>query len=334
VVVDAGPTGEGTFSFISFAASPIAVESEMDHTIPIGGNFNFLIDLGGPADGILIGLLRDASGLPFGPSFSLYDDGAHGDGAAGDGRFGSDDLAPPGIGLAYLWVEGSSGGTPFLRQEPVPYSFQPVSITGPARAANFGGGTPLEFQVTNHDAYTHCYWYSYAAPDGWWVDGLGGFFPIVCLNPGETFVETATAYMAAGYTNDLPSGTSGEITLSLTEWEQGQMSDSTSVVITRRRDPASIVFSHSTAPLPPGGYTRPIEVQVLDTQNVAVADGTWVFLNASDGVISPTLGLTQDGFVFAMFTSASAGTISVTAETLNTTTATTYLLVEGPAPAG
>jgi hypothetical protein len=311
-VVDAGPTGAGTFSFTSFAASPIQVESRADHMLSTVGPLNFLIDLGQAADGgMLTGWLLTPDGLPFGSAFSLYDDGTHGDGKAGDGNFGSDGFTPPGAGRAYLWVQGLIGGTQFVRQEAVPYSFQPVTITSLGDGANYGAGTDLQFEVTNLDAYAHCYWYTYQAPDGWWVDGLG-FFPIVCLDPGETWVQTATVYMTAGYTNDLPSGTTGQVTLSVTEWEKGEMSDSATATVTRRRLPASIVLDHPTTPLAPNGSSMPLEVQVLDEQGVAVADGTEVQLSATAGLITPATGYTQGGFIFATFTSdATLGMVTI-----------------------
>jgi hypothetical protein len=62
-------------------------------------------------------------------------------------------------------------GMTFKRIDPVPYSFQPVSIKGPAKAANYGAATDLTFDVRNYDNYDHCYWISYQVPDGWrWRD--------------------------------------------------------------------------------------------------------------------------------------------------------------------
>jgi hypothetical protein len=110
-VVSAGATGAGTFSFTSFAASPIKVESKTDHMLSTSGPLTFNIDLGQAADGgVLTGWMLDPTGLPFGSAFSLYDDGTHGDGKSGDGRFGSDDFNPPGPGRAYLWVQGLEAG--------------------------------------------------------------------------------------------------------------------------------------------------------------------------------------------------------------------------------
>ncbi len=51
--VDAGPTGSGTYSFISFAASPIAVKSGYDHTITTIGK-SLLLDLSQAVDGNLL----------------------------------------------------------------------------------------------------------------------------------------------------------------------------------------------------------------------------------------------------------------------------------------
>jgi hypothetical protein len=228
-------------------------------------------------------------------------------------------------------VQGLTGGTQFVRQEAVPYSFQPVTIRSLFDGVNYGGGTDLQFEVTNLDAYSHCYWLTYQAPEGWWLEGFG-WLPIVCLDAGTSYVLPLTAYLT-DYTNDLPSGTTGQITLSATEWEKGEMSDSTTATVTRRRDPASIVFDHPTTPLPPGGYTMPLQVQVWDSQGEAVADVTEVFLNSSDGTISPAIGYTQGGFVYATFTSgAIPGMVTITAMTKSGITASTQIEVAGLPP--
>ena len=52
--VDAGPTGEGTFSFTSIAASPIAVDSSGDHTLSTFGGYPLLVNLGLAVDGNIL----------------------------------------------------------------------------------------------------------------------------------------------------------------------------------------------------------------------------------------------------------------------------------------
>jgi len=86
-----GLSGEGTFSFTSFAASPLAVESKFDHSLSTSAH-NLLVGLTQGVDG---GVLTGTSCcktalLLWGGSFSFFDDGAHGDGKAGDGMFGSE----------------------------------------------------------------------------------------------------------------------------------------------------------------------------------------------------------------------------------------------------
>jgi len=314
-VVDAGPTGSGTFSFISMAASALSVESRGDHSLSTIGGGPIFVDLGQSVDGnILEGWFRQPNDNPFGGTFTLYDDGAHSDGFSGDGLFGSDPYEPPGAGTAYLWIAGLFNSASFIRSDPVPYTFQPVGITSLGDGANFGGATELEFELKNNDVHDHCYLYSYQAPEGWRLEGLGLFFPIVCLDDGETFIKTVDAYMGPGFTNDLPSGTTGEFTLTILELEEGIMSDTASAQVTRHRPPASILIHNPTFYLRPNGDTTTLEFMVFDDQGVVVADGTKVDLSATLGTITPATGITAGGAFTATFTSgATQGTSVITA---------------------
>jgi hypothetical protein len=319
-VVDAGPSGSGTFSFFNMAASAISVESPSDHTLSTLGGIGLQVNLGQALDGnALTGWFIQPDGSPFGPAFPLYDDGAHGDGFAGDGRFGSAPYTPPGAGTGYLWVRGALGGVEFRRHDRVPFTFQPLSITSLGDGVNMGGATELEFELRNDDVHDHCYWYRYQVPEGWWLDGLpeiSGFLIPVCLDAGQTLVQTVQVYMGPGYTNDLPSGTSGEVILSIVEWEEGVMSDSASARVRRHRPPSVVDLFNPTDRLRPDGDTTTMECMVLDDQNVIVADGTEVQLSATLGTMSPTVGTTQGGFFRATFTSgATEGTAVVTAQT-------------------
>ncbi len=338
-VVDAGATGEGTFSFTSLAASPLSVESTADHTLSTAAH-QILVSLSGQADGgMLTGQFQRMGGSLFGASFDLFDDGLHGDRAAGDGLFGSNPFTSPGAGSAYLALQGLNGGEPFLRIDPVPYTFQPLEVTSLGDGANFGGVTSLQFQFTNYDTVSHCYWLSYDAPEGWWVYFV--FLPGICVDAGTSPVVTFDVYLEPwpSTTNDLPSGTTGILTLSATEWEKGEISDSASARITRHRDPYAIEISNPTQYVRPNGDTAPLEFFVVDAQNVLVADGTQVQLVASTGTISPTVGTTEGGLFRATFTSgADLGTALITATTLvglngvNAATASTSIEIGNSKP--
>jgi Bacterial Ig-like domain (group 1) len=161
------------------------------------------------------------------------------------------------------------------------------------------------------------------------------------VQAGQTYVATYNVYLAASpsTTNDLPSGTTGVLTLSATEWEKGIISDSASARITRHREPYAINIFNTTHFLRPNGDTAPLEFFVVDAQNVMVADGTQVQLLASTGVISPTIGTTSAGTFRATFTSgADLGTALITATTLvgvngvTAASATTSIEIGNPRP--
>ena len=317
VVVDAGPSGEGTFSFTSMAASPIEVKGTGSHSLPtLGGLLN--LDLGLPVDGnILTGWFMTPADQGFGASFSLFDDGAHGDGKAGDGRFGSDNFTPPGAGTGYLWVEGALAGEAFKRIDPVPYAFQPVSVDGPAQAANYGAATDVTFDLHNYDTYNHCYYVTFEVPEGWHVDGLP--IPYVCANANSMVQIPVQVYMAAGLTNDLPSGTSGEMAISVSEMEEGIMSDATSVHIRRYRPAAEIrVFNPTRFLRPNGSDQTTLHFFVVDDQGRGVADGTQVDLSATLGTISPLAATTHKGQFSATFTSGNTSGIALITAQINT----------------
>jgi hypothetical protein len=330
-VVDAGSSGEGTFSFTSFAASPLAVESKFDHSLSTSTH-NLLIDLTQPVDGgALTGYFLLQNGAPFGGSFSFFDDGTHGDGKAGDGLFGSEAFTPPAAGSAFLRLSGQLGGEDFERIDPRPYTFSPLEITAGVDGYNDGGPTFVEFQVTNSDSHDHCYWVSYDAPAGWWL--YFAFLPAVCVNAGQSQGVTLSAYMTDGTSNDLPSGTTGILTVSFTEWEKGEISDSASTRITRTRLPAAVTIFTPDHTLRPGGDMANLEIDVVDEQNVMVANGNYLALVASNGTISPTEGYTAGGMLHATFTSgASTGTAQIIVTTSNGITATTEILIEDALP--
>jgi uncharacterized protein YegL len=323
-VVDAGSTGSGTYSFHSNAASAVGAQSMNDRSLSTSAKETLLVKIGQALDGnTLTGRFRTPNDQPFGSSFSLYDDGLHADGLAADGLFGSDPYTPAGAGTGYLYVEGQLGGTSFVRSDPIPFTFQPVEITSLGDGTNSGGGTELQFEIQNLDTEDHCYWYDTQAPEGWWIDGLG-WIPMVCINAGESHTTTLTIYMASGETNNLPSGTNGEVTLTVTDYGEGLMSDSATAWVTRHRAPASINIYNPTFYLRPGGDSATLEFIVLDDEGMVVADGTEVQLSATLGSISPSTGITHSGFFSATFTSGSTeGTALITANFLSGSVADT-----------
>jgi hypothetical protein len=331
-LVDAGNTGSGTFSFTSFAVSPIAVDSSNNHILSTGTQ-QILVGLSGQVDGCtLSGQFHKANGSPFGNSFGLYDDGLHNDNQACDGQYGSGSFYL-GAGSVYLTLQGLHNGEPFTRIDPVPYTFQPLLVKSLNEGANFGGVTQLDFQFTNYDSYDHCYWLTYSLPEGWWIDfpnppPHGG-----CLYAGQTAVVTYDVYMDEGFTNDLPSGTTGIVTMAATEWEKGAISDSDSTRITRHREPYRIDIFNPIKYLAPNGAQATIDFLVTDIQGVVVADGTELQLIANNGDISPVFGSTKNGSVVATYTSgANLGSDIIMAQTLNGVTASTNIEIANPIP--
>jgi hypothetical protein len=330
--VDAGSSGQGTFAFSSFASSPIAVESGFDHTLSVGGH-PIQIRLPNPTGITQVnGHFLTGGGNPFGGSFPFFDDGNHDDGQAGDGLFGTNPFTPPGTGNAFLRVSGLLDGEAFERVDPSPYTFSLLEVTSLGPRDNFGGATFLPFEVTNFDSADHCYWVTYDAPEGWYLKFA--FLPLVCVNAGQTATINFETYMAPGTTNDLPSGTTGVVSLSLTEWEKGEISDADSSQITRRRTPASIIVYSPTDALRPDGDTVELEILVLDAENVPVADGTVVSLQATLGDIIAE-GTTSGGILRATYTTGpNLGTGTVTAMVVsNSLTDSIEIQIAAPEPA-
>lgn len=329
--VDAGSSGEGTFSFTSFAASPLAVESGFDHTLSTSAHSIF-VNLTEPVDGnVLTGFFLLNNGDPFGGNFMFYDDGLHDDGEEGDGLFGSDVFDPPGVGSAFLRLTGLLDGEAFERIDPTPYTFSLLEVTSLGDGDNFGEATALPFQVTNFDTVDHCYWVSYDAPPGWYIDFV--FLPIVCADAGQTETVYFTTYMGPGTTNFLPSGTTGTFTISLTEWEKGEISDSDAASVTRRRAPAYVMIEKFTNYIRPNGDTAELAIYVVDDQFYPVADGTYVAFTAVNGTVSPTEGTTVNGYLYTTFTSGpNVGTGEVTATTYGPVSGSIEIDISDPKP--
>ena len=330
-VVDAGSSGAGTFSFTSMATSPIAVESSFDHTLSTGSQ-QLMVQITGQVDGcVLSGHFHQLNGEVFGNSFNFYDDGQHDDKSACDGLYGSGSFYPAGGGSAYLTLQGLHDGEAFYRIDPLPYTFQPFKVVSLGEGVNFGGVTQLQFQFGNYTIVDHCYWISYDAPEGWWIDFP--LFPIVCADAGQTTTGILDVYMTEGYSNNLPSGTSGVLTLSATEAEKGEISDAASARITRHRQPYDMEVENTISYLRPNGDTAVLKYLISDVQNAVVADGTLVSFFATNGTVSPASATTVNGYAEATFTSgANIGIGVVGALTTNNVSSSTEIAISNPVP--
>ncbi len=116
------------------------------------------------------GFFTRPNGSPFGYSINFFDDGLHNDKDACDGLYGSGSFYL-GAGSAYLTLQGLHNGEAFLRIDPNPYTFQPLQMQFPwvmgqtmEVSLNYSSSSPTT------DVYDHCYWISYDAPEGWWIE--------------------------------------------------------------------------------------------------------------------------------------------------------------------
>lgn len=339
--VSPGASGAGTFSFSSMAASPISAESPGDHSRSTLSNSPLLLNLGQAISGnVLQAWFHQPNGQTPCPPFSLFDDGAHGDGLAGDGRFGSAAFSICQPGTAYLRVRGIHNGVTFEREDPIPFTFQPLQVTSLGDGANFGFNTPLQFRLSNDDTVLHCYRANWQLPDGWQAVMNLNLFELLfgtCVNPGGNIVKTLTVTPSLTMPNTLPSGETHEVHVSFRESEQGIMSDGATAKVTRYNDAQNIEiineFTHN--------YIRPntvdtatLLVAVTDGQGVNVADGTQIGLDASLGTISPNLGDTTNGQLPLLFTAGNVeGDAIITATVLSSGIfATTTVHIRAPLP--
>lgn len=329
--IGAGPTGGGTFSFTSFATSPIAVEGLGDRSLPSVGTQPIHIDLGRPVDGNqMSGFFLFPDGSIFSGGFTLYDDGLHDDYGAGDGIFGAPAFEPTTSGTAYLWVQGTVGGVEFVRNDPVPYTFHPLTVRSLGDAdTNDGLGANLQFSVKNEDVHDHCYRVRTQSPEGWSPSTVSS----LCLAAGKSTVLNVNVLLQLKPPDVLRSGTRGDVVLSVTEVERGIITNSDSAQVTRRRPPAGIGIGSPMRYIRPDGDTAPLNVTVLDEQGFPVANGTAVELTASTGTVSPTTGYTDEGNFYAEFISGpDEGTATITAEIAAGPTATTTIGIGLPRP--
>jgi len=337
-VVDAAPpSNQGTFSFISSAASTVGAEIITDRSLFSGANARVTLRLGRPTDdNQLTGWLQRPNGSRWGSSFVLYDDGAHDDLFAGDGYFGSDGFMP-GVGAGYLWVSGTADGVPFQRADETLLTFQPFQMTTAQQEYPNDNDTPtpIAIELTNSDTVYHCYDYDVTFPEQWAVwsgnwdyDDLGDY----CLGAGETRTQTFTVYPAWF---EAVSGATGEVTIAFYDVDNPGVNDSVTVRFLRQRGPANLVIDNaysSTYLRPNGTDTAQLRVGVFDEQGFYVVDGTAVQMQSDLGTVSPAVGYTIGGLAtFTYTTGTNEGDATVTA-TNGGLSASTVLHLRNPLP--
>lgn len=340
-----GNTGAGTFTFSAIGAGTVNAASGSNRSQPVGPQrIEVKLDNDSPGaarstqDGQLTGWFVTVDGEPFGNPFPLYDDGLHNDGGPNDGRFGSDAFTPPGPGVAYLWMQGTINGEAFSRSDPTPFNFQPLEVKSLGDGVNYGDVTKLSFTITNGDTTNHCYDRAIQVPSGWlydWHMTPGEFLFGLCINAGQTMTRTVDIKMAAVSPNTLPSGATGDITVTFIEKEEGTISHSATASVTRRRLPAYIVLDNrnSAGNLRPNGMdTAYLKIQAFDDQMVSVAEGTPVTITASMGVISPTHASIQNGKVDAFFTTPQTPGVALLTIGVAQLSMTTTLEIAAPLP--
>jgi hypothetical protein len=330
-VVDAGASGDGTFSFSALAASALRAEGD-DARMRSLSAARITTRLGRAADGNrLSAWLQAPNGARFGAAFDMFDDGAHGDGAPGDGVFGSNPHAPGLAGVGYLWISGALNGEAFTRSDPVPYNFQPLRVSSRGDVGNEGGVSLLTFDLENQDSVPRCYGSDLTLPDGW--SQVITFVPTgICLNPGASGSVQLLVRMSASDPNTLPSGTEGDVTATFTEIEAGRITASARARVTRYRPADHIVFRDAwdSTVVPPGaGAPLTITALVLDVEDAAVADGTPVTWSASQGSLAPPAAGTRRGLAQTAYTPpATPGDYVITAMTGSTVATTTIRVRE------
>lgn len=309
VEVTPGMSGEGTFSLSAMGASAIKVESPSRRRLALGQPTPLLVNLGAPAEGNQATVwFQRPDGTQMGEPFTLFDDGAHGDGAAGDGKFGLGDFMPPGEGVAYLWLSAKVQGTQLQRSDPVPYHFQLFDVVGPETMPYFGtGALGIDYTMTNMEAGTRCFSPSAQMPDGWngtWELSAQEELLGICLNPNQSATRRLNV-TPTSLQDPAPSGSTGEVIVTLREVERGELADSAATMLTRYNAPAKIVFGEDTAAKylrPNGSDTASLLVGVFDEQGFPVIDGTLVELSTTLGTVTPAQGGTVNGRLHVMLT--------------------------------
>ncbi len=329
IEVISGPTGSGTFSFTSMAASELSAQSSSPRNLSTGVGHTLLVNLGQAIDqDTLIGQFHSLDDSLFGETFALYDDGGHDDGDASDGVFVSDLFIPSEAGLAYLWVEGVQSGETFQRMDMTPFNFQPVRLIAPENSSNTGSDTSLEFELYNDDVYDHCYDIDIRVPTGWAKNSVSQ----ICLPANGSTFFTVEVNLSSGVPNAEPSGTTGVVTVSAIEAEQGLISVSTSARVTRYRPPAEINIHNPSRFVNVDSNSTMLRFYVSDEQGYPVEDGTEVQLSTTLGSL-PTVATTENGLLEVTFSSDNVeGIAEITTLTNNGITASTTINVIGPVP--
>ncbi|MFO7661267.1 MAG: hypothetical protein R6X18_01610 [Chloroflexota bacterium] len=313
-----GPSGGGTFSFNALAASDLRASSPGKHTISLKSPYGFLVDLGRATDdGQLKGWLQTPAGLPFGNSFTLYDDGAHNDGEPNDGRFGANPFALPRAGAAYLWVEGTIGGVKFKRSDPVPFNFQPLHLWKSLdKEGYYGDNITVTFWAENLRPVRHCYAIEFTKPDDWTLSSPEA--PSICI-PANT-----TTPIFASVSKPLSSGALGEIGeigLTMTEIDEGAITASATARVTMFRRPASLEFDNrQIGPVRPNGTDKvELTLNLIDDlgQVVGYSGPFNGELTVTGGTITMPTGTYDNGRLTVIFTAGTSpgiATISALAE--------------------
>jgi hypothetical protein len=262
--IDAGASGEGTFSFTALAASPIQPKGLNKHGLALKQHF-FRLDLGRTTDdGLLTGWLQTGVGARFGSQFALYDDGLHEDGLAGDGLFGGDGFTPPGAGVAYLWVQGTVDGESITRSDPAPYNFQPIDVVAerPEVEGFLDQMATVSFRVTNQDTVERCYYAEVTVPEGWTATPIGSF----CVAAGAT----ATPFTLVSHPlGNEPGGVVGDVYATFTELYQGNIVGGDKAKVRLFRPIGGFVFDNrweDSYLRPNGSDTATMTINILDDQ--------------------------------------------------------------------
>ncbi len=261
-VIDAGPTGEGTFSFNALAASPLRVESLIPHILSLKVQ-PLRIDLGRPFDeNVLQAWFEGPNGAVVGTPLTLYDDGNHDDGPAGDGIFALPEFSPATSGVAYLWVEGSVDGVTVRRSDLIPHNFQPLDVEPSSTQieAFYDEALRIGFSVTNQNSLPVCFSVAVSAPSDWAVTPEGSS---LCLDGGGASPFGVTVLRQSGDR----LGERGEVVLTLTEQQEEIITGSAAVEVAFFRQLAGAQFDNRAAygSLRPNGTdTADLTLQILD----------------------------------------------------------------------
>ncbi|HMN28408.1 MAG TPA: hypothetical protein PKE45_09665, partial [Caldilineaceae bacterium] len=312
-LIDAGASGEGTFSFNALAASALNPTSPNRRLLPSQGIFPLFVDMGRTTTGgVLTGWFQTPAGQRFGDEFTLFDDGGHGDGRANDGLFNLPDLTPPGRGVGFLWLRGTVEGVDFVRSDPTPFNFQPLRVSILQQdLPNNNETVQLSVLIENLDSRDLCIYPEVVTPDGWSYDW--DFDELGCLNipAGQVQGQVLTIFPAWP---DARSGEKAEITVAFAEAEEGAISANTAASLIRYRPGFHLEFDTRYADI----YLRPNSSDVisltailLDDQGFPVADDTLVQFDTTLGEVALPITAAQAASAGAVFAGTRSGRATV-----------------------